>query len=386
VKRLRLSVLALVTLAAAGTAERIAARAERLVYIGTYTKATNQNSTSQGIYAFKFDDASGALTPMGVAAETPSPSFLTASADGRFLFAVNELQTYEGAPGGSATSFAVDKATGKLTELSVQATKGSGPCHLVLDQTGRYLAVANYGGGSYSLFPVGADGKLQPATAVVAGDKTTVGDPPTQVKPLGHAVAFDATNRFLVTSDKGLDKLLVFRFDAAKGTLTPNDPAFGALPARTGPRHFGFHPSGQWVFSLGEQGINITTFAWNATTGALKPLSSVPTRPAEVTSGSTAELEVHPTGKFVYASNRGHDTIAAFSVGANGALTLVEYEPTRGKTPRSFAIDPTGRWLIAANQNTGDLSVFSLDQTTGALSPVGELSKAPVPVSVLFIR
>jgi len=348
-------------------------RAERVVYIGTYT-----GEMSKGIYAFRFDDTSGALTPLGLVAETPSPSFLTASTNGRFVFAVNELQTFGGAASGSVTSFAVDRATPKLTEINVQPSQGAGPCHLVLDRTGRYLAVANYGGGNFSLFPVGADGRLQPATSVVAGE-------PSGTKPLGHAVGFDAQNRFLVTADKGLSRMLVYRFDPSKGSLTPNQPPSAALPPGAGPRHFVFHPKGRWLFTINEQAATITTFLWDQKSGSLTASSSVPTRPAEVTSGSTAEIAVHPSGRFVYGSNRGHDSIAVFTVGADGALTLVEYESTRGQTPRNFALDPTGRWLIAANQRSNTLAVFSIDQKTGALSPVGPLTSVGAPVSILFI-
>jgi 6-phosphogluconolactonase len=352
--------------------------AEKVVYIGTYTG--RQGLPSKGIYAFRFDDTSGALTPIGLVAETESPSFLVSSANNRFVFAVNELQSFGGeANNGSVTSFAVDPSTSKLTPINVQPTKGAGPCHLALDRTGRYLAVANYGGGNYSLFPVGADGKLQTATAVVAGERA-------EAKPLGHMVAFDADNRFLVTADKGLNRMLVFRFDALMGSLTPNDPPSAPLPPGSGPRHFAFHPNGRWVFTINEQGATITTFAWDGKAGSLQATSSVPTRPAEVTTGSTAEIVVHPTGSFVYGSNRGHDSIAVFSVGAKGALTLVEYEPTRGRTPRNFAIDPTGRWLIAANERSDSLAVFSIDQAKGSLAPVGPLASVGAPVSVLFIE
>jgi 6-phosphogluconolactonase len=179
--------------------------------------------------------------------------------------------------------------------------------------------------------------------------------------------------------------MLVFRFDAATG-LTPNDPAFAALPAGSGPRHFAFHPNGRWVFTIAEQAATITTFAWNAQTGALTATGSVSTRPTGVTTGSTAEIAVHPSGQFVYGSNRGNDSIAVFSIGADGALTLVEHEPTRGQTPRNFSLDPTGRWALAANQRSGTLAVFSIDQTTGALSPVGPLSTVGSPVCVLFMH
>jgi len=352
---------------------------ERLVYVGTYT-----GETSRGIYAFRFDDTSGGLTPLGLAAETPSPSFLTSSANGRVVFAVNELESFRGAASGSVTSFAADPATAKLTEISVQPTRGAGPCHLALDRTGRYLAVANYGGGNFSLFPVTADGRLQPATSVVAGEQAEL-VPSKPAARLGHMVGFDARNRFLLAADKGLDQVLVYRFDPSKGVLTPNRPASASLPPGSGPRHFAFHPNGKWLFAINELASTITTFTWDQAAGKLTPGGSVPTRPADVTTGTTAEIAVHPSGRFVYGSNRGHDSIVVFRVGDGGALTLVQYESTRGKTPRHFALDSTGRWLIAANQQSGTLAVFSIDQNTGRLSPVGPLTSVGSPVNILFM-
>ena len=372
-RRELLAIPGLVAIAAAAATRVVAG--ERVVYIGTYT-----GETSRGIYAFRFDDSTGALTPLGVVAETPSPSFLTSSTNGRFVFAVNELQSFGGVASGSVTSFAVDQGTAKLTEISVQPSRGAGPCHLALDRTGRYLAVANYSGGNFALFPVGADGRLQPAAGVVAGDRSESGP-----APLGHMVGFDARNRFMVAADKGLDRLLVYRFDASTGGLTPNQPPAAALPPGSGPRHFAFHPNGTWLFAINEQAATITTFSWDQESGKLAASGDVSTRPADISSGSTAEIAVHPSGRFVYGSNRGHDSIAVFAVGAAGALTLVEYQSTRGRTPRNFAIDPTGRWLIAANQQSGTLAVFGIDQNTGALTPVGPLTSVGAPVSVLFM-
>lgn len=354
----------------------VSAADTRVVYVGTYT-----GEASKGIYAFRFDDTSGALAPLGLVAETPSPSFLTASANGRFVFAVNELPTFGGQPTGSVTSFAVDQATAKLTEINVQPSGGAGPCHLALDRTGRYLAIANYSGGNFALLPVTANGRLQPATAVVDGRATAAAGS----KPLGHAVGFDGRNRFLVAADKGLDRVLVFAFDQSKGTLTTTAATSASLPPGSGPRHYAFHPNGRWLFTIDELASTITSFLWDGRTGGLSVSGTVATRPAGVTGGTTAEIAVHPTGQFVYGSNRGHDSIAVFSVGANGALTLVEHESTRGQTPRNFALDPSGRWLIAANQRSNTLAVFSIDQATGALTPVGPLADVGSPVSVLFM-
>lgn len=355
--------------------------ATHVVYIGTYTGAT-----SQGIYGFRFDDATGALTPIGLVAETQSPSFLTASASGRFVFAVNEFGNYGGEKSGSVTSFVVDAATSKLTQVSVQATRGADPCHLALDRTGRYLAVANYSGGNFALFPVDAAGRLGPAKTVVAGE----GSGPVQSRqqgPHAHMVAFDATNKFLIGADLGIDRLLVYRFDATAGTLAPNDPVGAVMPPGAGPRHFAFHPNGRDVFAINELSSTITRLSWDAATGRFSVLASQSTIPADFKgNNSTAEIVVHPSGRFVYGSNRGHDSIAVYSVGADGALTLVEHESTRGRTPRNFTIDPTGRWLIAANQGSGSLAVFQIDQKTGALEPVGPLATVGSPVSVLFLN
>ena len=264
-----LGCLAVAAVGAAARAPRVAA--QRIVYIGTYT-----GETSKGIYAFRFDDGSGELTPIGLVAETPSPSFLIASADGRFVYAVNELQTFGGAASGSVTAFAVDRTTGKLTELNAQPTEGTGPCHLALDRTGRYLAVANYGGGNFAILPVGTDGRLQKAVTVVTGQNAETGT----AKPLGHMVAFDATNKFLITADKGLNRMLVFHFDATTGKVTPNTPPSAPLPPGSGPRHFAMHTNGEWLFTIAEQAATITTFKWDGKTGSLSATSSVPTRPA----------------------------------------------------------------------------------------------------------
>jgi 6-phosphogluconolactonase len=376
--KLALTVLAFAVLGAA-VAGTTTARAERVIYVGTYT-----GPESKGIYAFKFDDATGALTPVGLVAETPSPSFLESSADGRFVFAVNEIGMYEGERSGSVTAFSVDAATLKLTALNTVSSKGSSPCHLMLDRTGRFLAVANYGGGTFSLLPVGADGRLGAASAVL----TNTGSGPNrqrQMAPHAHMVLFSADNRFLYGADLGVDRVHTYHFDAASGAVTPADPPGAAVAPGAGPRHLVLHPNGRLAFVINELDSTIATFARDAATGALTARATISTLPAGFTgSSSTAEIVLHPNGRFLYGSNRGHDSVAAYDVSATGDLRLVEIESTRGRTPRNFAIDPSGRWLIAANQATNTLAVFRIDASTGALEPAGPLASVPTPVSILF--
>ncbi len=271
----------------------------------------------------------------------------------------------------------------KLDAISTQSSRGAHPCHLELDKTGRFLAVANYTGGNYSLFPVNAEGRLEPAVAVVAGK----GRGPTgrQEGPHGHAVTFDAANRFLIATDLGIDRVMVYRFDPAAGALAANTPPSVAMKPGAGPRHFVFHPNGHQAFVINELDSTITSLKWDGATGAFSVIGTVSTLPAGVTASTTAEIHVHPNGRFVYGSNRGHDSIAVYSVADDGSLKLVEIESTRGKTPRNFTIDPTGRWLLAGNQESSTIAVFGIDQTTGALTPVGEPVPAPTPVSILFM-
>ena len=381
---MRLSSLLLLLLAGGGVAVLAALSPApaggRLIYVGTYTK-----DQSRGIYAFRFDEGTGKLVPVGLAAETRNPSFLVASPDGRYLFAVNEVADYDGAKSGSVTSFAIDPETGRLTPLSVQSSRGADPCHLALDRTGKFLAVANYTGGSVAVLPVGPDGRLQPAAAFVQ-HRGRGADPKRQEGPHAHQVAFSTDNRFLVVADLGLDQLVVYRFDAATGALAPHDPPAVTLAAGSGPRHFVIHPDGTRAFVINELNSTITSLSWDSTAGAFGAGPSVPTVPGGFEGrNSTAEIALHPGARFLYGSNRGHDSLAVFAVGAEGELKAVETVPTRGKNPRHFAIHPGGRWLIAANQGAGNLAVYTVDAESGRLTPEGSLVPAPTPVCVVII-
>jgi 6-phosphogluconolactonase len=353
----------------------------RLVFIGTYTGGT---TNSRGIYAFRFDDKTGELTPLGLKAETRNPSFLAASPDGRVLYAVNEVGDFNGAKAGSITSYTVDAKSGTLTPLGVESTGGADPCHLQCDRTGKVVAAANYSGGNFAVLPIGPGGKPAASTALLGGTGSGP-DQQRQQGPHAHQVVFDPSNRFLLEADLGLDKILVYRFDAASGKVTPNDPPSVSLVPGSGPRHLAFHPNGKFVFTINEMASTLTTLAWDGAKGGLTMLRSQSTLPAGFNgTSSTAELQIHPNGRFLYGSNRGHDSIAVFTIGTDGTLTPVEHESTRGKTPRHFTLDPTGRWLIAGNQGSGTLAVFAVDQSTGALSPAGGLAEVGSPVCVLF--
>ena len=352
-----------------------------LVYIGTYTGAK-----SKGIYVSRFDAATGGLTAPELAAETQSPSFLALHPSGRFLYAVGEATNLGGNRGGAVSAFSLDAKTGRLSPLNHQPSGGAGPCHLAVDQTGKCLLTANYGSGSIAALPIGADGSLGEPGSVIQHHGSSV-NPQRQAGPHAHFITPDPGNRFALTCDLGLDQVLVYRLDPAKATLIANDPAFAAVKPGAGPRHLAFHPSGRFVFLINEMGSTITTFAYNAEKGALKEVQTISTLP-EGFAGKTscAEVQVHPSGNFVYGSNRGHDSIAIFSVDrASGKLTSLGHQSTQGKTPRHFALDPSGRWLLAENQESGSVVVFRVDPKTGGLSATGQSVSVGSPVCAVFL-
>jgi 6-phosphogluconolactonase len=357
---------------------------EWLMYVGTYTNDVKQ--PSKGIYAYRFQ-ASGKFTPLGAVAASSNPSFLVVDHNQKFAYAANELSTYEGKPAGSVSAFAIDAATGQLKLLNVISSGGTAPCHVSLDQTGKWLFVANYDSGSVAVFPVHADGSLGAASAFIQHKGLSV-DRERQTGPHAHSVYVSPDNRFLLAADLGLDHVMVYRFDAAKGTLTPNQPPFAAVAPGSGPRHMAFAKDGKFVYVLSEMAATVTAFRYDAGAGRLEQTQSISMLPADYTgSKSGAEIFVHPSGKFLYASNRGHDSIAVFRIDAgSGALTAAGQVSTQGKTPRNFAIDPTGGFLLAANQDSGSIVVFRIDQATGALTPTGDVLKVPAPVCLVFAR
>jgi len=371
----------LLLLATAHGADK-ASKGEYITYVGTYTQ-----KSSKGIYAFRFDATTGKLTPLGLAAEISSPSFLAVHPNHQYLYAVNEMGV-GGQQSGAVSAFSIDLKTSKLTFLNQVPSHGAGPCHLSLDKTGKNVLVANYESGSVAVFPVDPDGRLRDASAAVQHKGSSV-NKERQEGPHAHCIFASPDNRFALAADLGLDKVLVYRFDAAKGTLIPNNPPFGKTPPGAGPRHFAFHPNGRYVYVINEIQCTLSTFVYDAAHGALRLKDTVSTlgKGYTVTSNdSTAEIEVHPSGKFVYGSNRGHDSIAVFAVDPEeGTLTQVEIVSTMGKTPRGFGIDPTGSFLIAGNQNSDSLVVFRINPDTGRLTPTGQKLEAYAPVSVEFV-
>jgi 6-phosphogluconolactonase len=360
-----------------------AANSRYLVYVGTYTQGDGH---AKGIYAFRYDASTGGTSSPELAVETTNPSWVALAPNGRFLYAVNELGNYEGPNNGGLSAFAVDQATGTLTFLNEVATRGADPCYVSVDRTGKYVLVANYTGGSIAVFPILADGKLGAATAFVqhTGRGT---NPERQEGPHAHSIMLTPDNRFAIVNDLGLDELLVYRFDSTKGTLVPNDPPFAKLDAGAGPRHFALAPNRQFAYVINEMGRTVTAFSADLHAGVFEPIQYVKTLPKDFKGrNDDAEIEVHPSGRFLYASNRGDDSIAIYAIDpAKGTLKQIADVPTGGKEPRSFAIDPTGKFLFVANQNSDNIVIFRIDRKSGQLTPTGEKLGVPSPVCIKFL-
>jgi 6-phosphogluconolactonase len=358
---------------------------ELLVYVGTYTERTPDGSGSKGIYAARFDTTTGKLSGLTAAAELQNPSWVTVSGDRRFLYAVSEVGVADatGKPAGLVVAYSIG-GDGALTELNRVSSGGADPCHLAVDRTGRTVAVANYTGGSTAAFHVGTDGRLG-----AASKDQHVGKGPNaerQEAPHAHSVNFVADDRLLLSCDLGNDRVYVYRHDPRTGAIAAHKPAFVGLEPGAGPRHLALHPSKRYVYVLTELTSHVAMFAWNPSAGTLVQRQSVSTVPLGTTpSNSTAEIVVHPNGRVVYASNRGHDSIAVFSVDArSGRLTLLANTPTGGNVPRNFAVDASGHWLLAANQRSNSIVTFAIDPTKGTLTPNGATLTVPRPVCVAF--
>ena len=377
-RRLSKFVLLLVLLASAVAQ---AASNRCLVYVGTYT-----GQGSKGIYAYRFDPVSGGTDMIGLVAETANPSFLGVDPNYTYLYAVNEIDNYQGGHMGAVTAFAINRGTGKLTSLQQVSSLGAGPAHLSLDRTGRFLFVANYDSGNIAAFPIEKDGRLGSRSAFIQHAGASV-NKERQAGPHAHQIQASNDNQFVLTADLGLDELLVYRFDAKNGSLMPGTPPFAKLNPGSGPRHFAFAPSGELVYLVNEMASTVTVFSYKGDSGTLLEQQTISTLPAGFQGeNTTAEIEVDAKGKYLYVSNRGDDSIAVFAINpGDGKLSFVERVPTGGKTPRHFALDPTGRWLFAANQDSDDIRIFGVDPNTGRLTPTSHVLQVATPVCVIFV-
>ncbi len=355
----------------------LAQGATHLLYVGTFTK-----QDSKGIYVFRFDDKTGAASPLGLAAEASNPSWLTLHPNGKVLYAVNEDSDYQGQKSGAVTSYTIDHATGKLAKLNVVPSRGPGPCHVAVDHAGLVVFAANYAGGSVAAFPVKIDGSLGEATAFLQHTGSSV-DTERQEAPHAHSATLAPDNRFVFVDDLGLDEVKSYDLQ-----LRPNSTPFARVRPGLGPRHMVFSDNGKFAYVMTEMGASVVVFAYDGKQGTFKELATVPSFPAGYTGGkSGAEIRLHSNGRFLYTSNRGDNTISLFNVDkATGAITLVNQTPTGGKTPRSFSIDPTGSWLLAANQDTNNVVLFQIDHKTGKLTNSGKSFQTSMPVCLTFAK
>ncbi len=354
---------------------------EYLVYVGTYT-----GQGSEGIYAFRFNPDTGETGPVDLVAATDNPSFLAIDPTASFLYAVNEVDAFHGEPTGAISVFAIDRESGELKLLQQVSSLGGAPAHVSLDRSARYLMVANYNGGSVAVFPIENDGRLGRHSSFMQHAGSSV-NPQRQAGPHAHFIQVTNDNRFAVAADLGLDKLLVYRFDPNNGSLTPANPGFVETGAGAGPRHVAFAPSGKFIYAVNELASTVTVFAYKPVTGSLHAIQTVPSLPENFAGNNTAaEIVVDATGGFLYVSNRGHDSIAVYSINPEtGKLSSPEWVPSGGKTPRNFVIDPTGKWLIAANQDSNNIQLFKIDQSNGRLLATSRSLKVVSPVCMRIV-
>jgi 6-phosphogluconolactonase len=341
------------------------------------------NSHGRGIYVCRLDLSSGQLRRVAISKGVANPSFLALDRQRQFLFAVNEVNTFAGKASGAVSSFRINQQTGTLQFLNQQPSAGAGPCHLTTDHSGKFVLVANYDAGSVAVLPW-RRGALGPPVDMVQHHGSSVNSE-RQKEPHAHGVVIDRNNRFVFVPDLGLDKVMVYGFDSRSGKLSRLEDRAAIARPGAGPRHFVFHPTGRWAYVINELDSTVGAFSYSSDLGRLQELQTIGTLPADFSGNSScAEIEVAPDGKFLYGSNRGHDSIVVFSIDqGTGKLTLVEHISSGGKTPRNFTIDPSGNFLLAANQNSDTVVVFQIDRASGKLSPTGHVTEIGSPVCVV---
>lgn len=355
---------------------------EFFVYVGTFTKNGKPAGRADGLYIYRMSTGDGALQPLGMAPDVVNPAFLAFAPGFAHLYAVNEIDSYEGKESGAVSAFAVDRAGGGLSFINRQPTLGSGPCHLSVDRTGKWVAVANYRGGSVTLLPILPGGRLgSPATVQHSGSSI---DARRQERAHAHSAIFDPSNRFLLVADLGMDKIMIYRLDAARGVLLAHKPPAVEMRPGSGPRHQAFHPNKRFYYVLNELDSTLSVFAYDGATTTFSEIQHISTLPAGFSGVSyCAELQIAPSGRFVYASNRGHDSIAVFSIDEqSGRVSVLGHTSTQGKWPRNFVLAPAGDILLAANEHSDTIVTYHVDQRSGSLTPTGHVTNVPSPVCI----
>ena len=370
-----------------------------LAYVGTYSSPQGPEGSKgygQGIHIFELDPATGALKPREVAASGLNPSCLAPDASWTHLYSANETATFEGEASGSVSAYSVERESGRLSLLNTVSSRGAGPCYVSVHPSGKHVFVANYHGGTFAVLPVLPGGGLGPASDV----KRQVGPVGATKAPSaprgsfaisghdrthGHMILPDVAGRYVIGADLGADRIFVWRYDAAQGTLTANEPASVSLPSGDGPRHFAFHPNGRWLYSLQEEGSTLVAFDYDASKGSLTARQTISSLP-EGFAGSnfTSEVMVSADGRFLYAANRLHDSIAWFPIDQSGKLRFGGETWTRGDYPRSFNIEPTGRFLYSCNQRSDAITVFRVNRETGELMFTGAYTPVGTPSIIVF--
>ncbi|MCX6238746.1 MAG: lactonase family protein [Bacteroidia bacterium] len=349
---------------------------DNLVFFGTHSVGTQK-----GISVAHFNSKTGILTKPELVAEAPAPAYFIIHPDGKSLYVCNSNDFAKGYTGQTISSYSIDSKKESITLLNQQSSGGADPSYICMDASKKFVLVANYKGSSVTVIAINHDGRLGEITANIKHTGRSI-DTVRQTQPYVHSVRLDPTNRFALVADLGLDKLFVYRFNSKTGSLEPNDPPFVKVSPGSGPRHLAFHPNGKFVYLINEMASTVITFAWDSATGKLTELQTSSTLPADFKGkNACAEIEVYPNGKFLYASNRGHESLAVFAINnTTGKISLLECIPTLGHSPRNFAFDPTFKWLIVTNHGSDNAMVFKVDDKSGHLIPVGE----PVPIVYPF--
>ena len=371
-----------------------------LACVGTYSSPQGPEGSigyGQGIYLFQMNPATGALSQRGIFEDPSNPSWLALDPSGTHMYAANETATFQGSNSGSVSAFSIDRSKAQLALLNTVSSQGAGPTHLSAHPSGKYLLVANYFGGTVSVFPIRSSGELG-AASDVKQDRGKVGPTRPSSAPPGsyaisghdvphaHMIQADPSGRFVLACDLGLDQILIWKIDIQNGTLTPNDPAFASLPPGDGPRHFAFHANGKWLYSLQEEASTLVLFDFDPSSGRMTARQTISTLPKGFTGTNfTSEVMVSPDGRFVYVSNRLHDSIAYFSIGKEGELSWAGEAWTRGDYPRHFNIDPTGNFLYACNQRSDAVTTFSINRETGDLTFTGQYTPVGTPSIIIFL-